>query len=162
MATPAPAAPANKYAKNTLVAMIPELVVVKDFWLGLVLGAQEVKTDTTTGCYDYTGQVFDFLTSEGLNFDQWAKSIKEKGNSATDMGFFIQSSESVNEFNLLYFNLYAECYFELIFIQVGKMFTDLPNAIDLIQLLLTDLIEYFSSGKGEFAVLDGVTDGTNV
>ena len=160
MATPAPVV--NQYAQAKLVGLLPELITVKDFWLGLVLGAQEVKNDRETGCYSYAGDVFDFVTSTSLDFDDWAKSIKEKGNSATDMGFLIQSSETVNEFNLLYFNLYASCYFELIFIQMGKMFTDLPNAFDFIQLMLLDVVEYFSTGKGAFAQLDAVTDGTNV
>jgi len=81
----------------------------------------------------------------------------ETGGAATDLGFLMSNISVIQDFVILFFELYHECYFELLIIQVGKITTNTSSSGDLVKKLGFELWEYFTSETGLWHNLDNIT-----
>ena len=61
------------------------------------------------------------VMSADIDFDAFATSTTDKGGTATDAAYMMTLLNLSTEAQLVYFNMFADCYFELLMIQVGKI-----------------------------------------
>mgnify|MGYP006091800863 FL=1 len=94
--------------------------------------------------------------SADIDFDAFAASTIEKGESATDFAYLITLFTVFQEFNLVFFNMYADCYFELLLIQFGKITNNSAAAGNFLQTVVIELYETYSEGTGALKVLNDI------
>ena len=104
-----------------ILAILPTLVNKFDFWSGFVLGMQEDPFDNTSQCYTSFAALKSTMESSNLEFTNYKSSAGEKGETATDTGFFLHLAEIGQDFGIVWFNLYTFCQIEQILIQWGRI-----------------------------------------
>ena len=70
----------------------------------------------------------------GLSFDfyTYAFETMTKGGSATDIGFIISNIGVIQDFMIVFFELFHECYLESLLIQIGKITTNTSSSGNLV------------------------------
>ena len=71
------------------MAILPELIVDSNFWVGLILGFQEDNTDTTSQCFDSFNAIYTLIVNSNLAFGLYAATAAFKGSTATDLGYIL-------------------------------------------------------------------------
>ena len=138
---------------RNLLTMLPTLVFSEEFWGGVVLGVQDFDVEDSN-CYSSTQAMVTLAKSADIDFDSFASSTIEKGESATDFAYLITLFTVFQEFNLVFFNLYADCYFELLLIQLGKITNNSAAAGSFLQTVVIELYETYSEGTGALKALN--------
>ena len=95
----------------------------------------------------------------GMSFDFYAYAYEtmDKGGSATDIGFWISNISTITDLSIVVFEVFHECYLELLLIQLGKITTNSSSSGDLVVKLGVELYEYFTATSGHWHELDGIT-----
>ena len=96
--------------------------------------------------------------SADIDFNAFAASTIEKGESATDFAYLITLFTVFQEFNLVFFNMYADCYFELLLIQLGKITNNSAAAGNFLQTVVIQLYETYSQGTGALKKLNTIIE----
>ena len=138
----------------SLASQLSTLVMLDTFWYGLVLGVQQDTTDTTSECYTSFGIVYTFITTYGVDFYTYAEAVVNKGSTPTDVGFLMNMFEAFSQFNLVFFNLYADCYFELLLIAIGQITSSQAQGGQFLMTIGVTIYEYFYEGVGNMVNLD--------
>ena len=99
--------------------------------------------------------------SADIDFNAFAASNIEKGQSATDFAYMITLFTVFQEFNLVFFNMYADCYFELLLIQLGKITNNSAAAANFLQTVVIELYETYSEGTGNITKLNKIIEDDN-
>ena len=92
-----------------------------------------------------------------LDFYAYAYETMDKGGSATDIGFWISNISTITDLSIVVFEVFHECYLELLLIQLGKITTNSSSSGDLVVKLGVELYEYFTATSGHWHELDGIT-----
>ena len=100
---------------SNIVTRFPTLIFSETFYKGLVLGVQDAEVEDSN-CYSSTIAMLTLVQSADINFDSFASATIEKGETPTDFAYLITLAVVFQEFSLVFFNLYADCYFELLMI----------------------------------------------
>ena len=125
------------------------------------MGIQENHVDTTSNCYGALDGVYALLMGAAANYDAYAASEMEKGVSATDSGYMIHLFETFMEFQLVFFNMYANCYFELLLMQFGKIFNTASGAGNWISAIFWIVYEYYDEQTGNVVLLEAALKTTD-
>ena len=92
--------------------------------------------------------------SADIDFSSFASSTIEKGESATDLAYLITLFTVYQEFSLVFFNVYADCYFELLLIQLGKITNNSAAAGNFLQTIAITLYETYAESTGNLKALN--------
>ena len=103
-----------------LLTLLPDMLVSEEFYNGFVIGVQE-SADTDSNCYESVIAMLTLILSADIDFDSFATGTTEKGGTATDLAYMMKMVNVATEGQLVWFNLFADCYIELLMIQVGKI-----------------------------------------
>ena len=141
-------------SEESLLSRSGELVLSKDFWDGLALGIQNDVTDESTLCHVSYNALYTLITTADLEFLTYAATTLSKGETPSDLGFFMQLFESMAEFQIVFFNVYSDCYIESLLIQLGKITNSNAGAGDFLVVVGTSLLEYFYLETGYTRALD--------
>ena len=80
----------------------------------------------------------------------------QKGSQASDAGYLLNLAENMIEFSIVFFNMYAMCYFELLLIQVGKLLNTSAGAGNFVSQIGYEIVEYYYAAVGVFVDLEVV------
>mmetsp|Transcript_10207 Transcript_10207/g.15541 ORF Transcript_10207/g.15541 Transcript_10207/m.15541 type:complete len:182 (-) Transcript_10207:105-650(-) len=139
---------------TSLAGQLSTLVLLESFWIGFTLGVQEDNTDTATLCYEAFEATYSLITTQGVSFYAYAEAILTKGTTPTDIGFLMNLFETLTQVNLIFFNLYAECYIELLLIALGKIMNSQAQGGQFLMTIGISIYEYFYLGSGASVDLD--------
>ena len=98
-----------------LLTLLPDMLISEEFYNGLVMGVQE-SADTDSNCYESVIAMLTLILSADIDFDSFATGTTEKGGTATDMAYMMKMVNVATEGQLVWFNLFADCYLELLMI----------------------------------------------
>ena len=113
-------------------------------------------------CYESFLVFYTLVTTSDTEFITYAASALSKGETPTDMGFLITLFEAMTEFSLVYFNVYVDCYFELLLIAVGKITASNAGAGNFLLTVFTSTYEYFYNSTGNVKTLDDSLQGSDL
>ena len=138
---------------DNLLTVLPILVFSDTFWNGFVTGIQDFAVEDSN-CYESVEAMLILVKSADIDFNSFAASTMEKGKTATDAAYFITLFTVFQEINLVYFNMYADCYVELLLIQMGKITNNSAAAGNFLQTVAISLYETYIETTGNLFTLN--------
>ena len=139
--------------KPNLLTAMPILVFSEEFWNGFTTGIQDFEVEDSN-CYGSVTAMLTLIRTADIDFTSFAASTIEKGETATDAAYFITLFTVLQEFNLVFFNMYADCYFELLLIQLGKITNNSASAGNFLQTIAIMLYETYIETTGNLFTLN--------
>ena len=107
-----------------------------NFYLGFLRGIAEDPLDTATNCLDAFGDYnigFNYVINYTKDKTLYYSGRTEKGNGAgTDVGYYIEVITQYMDMPVLMTDLWNKCDIDYIFQKIGKAFSSLSGALDLI------------------------------
>ena len=133
---------------NGFLAQLPYMLNSREFAEGLILGLQEDPTEANSNCFLTYTSVMDLIETSNLNFYHYKYSTEQSGSTATDAGYISHLFVFLNEFSLIWFNLFADCYIENFFISLGRIFNNPSLAGNFAIAIVYEMIEYYTLSEG--------------
>ena len=130
-----------------ILTILPDMLVSDSFYNGLVMGVQET-ADADSNCYESVSAMLTLVLSADIDFDAFATATTDKGGTATDMAYMMTMVNLLTEAQLVFFNMYADCYLELLMIQVGKITNSSAAGMNFGQTVLFTLMETYQDSVG--------------
>ena len=100
---------------ENILTVLPELLFSNPFWNGFVQGIQDAETEESN-CYDSVSAMLTLVETADIGFQAFSTSTTEKGGTATDAAYMMTLFNVMSEAQLVWFNLFASCYLELLMI----------------------------------------------
>ena len=142
----------NSNSENVLT-ILPELLFSNYFWDGMVQGVQDAETEESN-CYNSVSAFLTLIETADIGFQKFATSTTEKGGTATDAAYMMTLFNVMSEAQLVWFNLFTSCYFELLMIQVGKITNSSAAGMNFAQTIGITLYESYCEGTGYLVQLN--------
>ena len=154
----------NSNSEN-IITILPELVFSNPFWDGFVQGIQSAESEESN-CYQSVSAMLVLIQTADVGFQKFATSTTEKGGTATDAAYMMTLFNVATEAQLVWFNLFADCYLELLMIQVGKITNSSAAGMNFAQTIGITLYETYCEGTGYLVALNqaaaGFTKGCSI